>query len=141
MPTSSTSPENHLPRIHAGLPAGTPIGRSDVKYHWATPPRATWTGRTPCAPLLQSQPPEAVIPWVEGQPGPCNDNLKTRNQHGRSSSTGTPLRRTGFVAEVFNLPLLKGYRTGGTAPHHQQPDRLHHRTGRGPFLPLRHGRA
>lgn len=118
----------------------SPIGRSDVKYHLGYAATRHVDGKELHI-RLSSNPShlEAVYPVVEGRARAMQHNLQDAERkrvlplvlHGDAAFSGQ-----GIVAEVLNLSLLKGYRTGGTVPpRHQQPDRLHHQPGRSPLLP------
>ena len=96
----------------------SPIGRSDVKYHLGYATTRHVDGRDLHV-RLSSNPShlEAVYPVVEGRARAMQHNLEDAERkhvlplvlHGDAAFAGQ-----GLVAEVLNLSLLKGYRTGGT---------------------------
>lgn len=96
----------------------SPIGRSDVKYHLGYAATRHVDGKELHI-RLSSNPShlEAVYPVVEGRARAMQHNLQDAERkhvlplvlHGDAAFSGQ-----GIVAEVLNLSLLKGYRTGGT---------------------------
>lgn len=96
----------------------SPIGRSDVKYHLGYAATRHVDGHDLHI-RLSSNPShlEAVYPVVEGRARAMQHNLQDAERkhvlplvlHGDAAFSGQ-----GIVAEVLNLSLLKGYRTGGT---------------------------
>jgi 2-oxoglutarate dehydrogenase E1 component len=96
----------------------SPIGRSDVKYHLGYATTRHVDGQELHV-RLSSNPShlEAVYPVVEGRARAMQHNLEDAERkhvlplvlHGDAAFAGQ-----GLVAEVLNLSLLKGYRTGGT---------------------------
>ena len=96
----------------------SPIGRSDVKYHLGYATTRHVDGHDLHV-RLSSNPShlEAVYPVVEGRARAMQHNLEDSERrhvlplvlHGDAAFAGQ-----GLVAEVLNLSLLKGYRTGGT---------------------------
>lgn len=96
----------------------SPIGRSDVKYHLGYAATRHVDGKELHI-RLSSNPShlEAVYPVVEGRARAMQHNQQDAERkhvlplvlHGDAAFSGQ-----GIVAEVLNLSLLKGYRTGGT---------------------------
>ena len=124
------------------------LGRGDVKYHLGY--SSDWIDRRaaegPPLAVLQPQPPGIRQPGGPGpragQAGPRRAITKREHGHGAADPRRRGVRRRRHRAgDAQPQPARRLHDRRHDPRRRQQPDRLHHVAGRGPFEHLRHRRG